>query len=136
MRKIFRNAYSGFIALRMHCFFGSKMTHLTRQPSIFLEKLYSHTFWPLLSRWIEKTFLVDPVLWSHYFWAQNGPFAKNDFFFFRKTINITSMYYLQLATGQNFKKTVRVDPGLWGCIIFGPKMAHLLQREFFQKIHQ
>ena len=25
---------------------------------------------------------------------------------------------------QNFEKILRADPELWGCAIFGPKMAH------------
>ena len=35
------------------------------------------------------------------------------------------MYLLAPFILQNFKKILRADPELWGCAIFGPKMAHL-----------
>ena len=35
------------------------------------------------------------------------------------------MYLLAPFILQNFKKFLRADPGLQGCAIFGPKMAHL-----------
>ena len=31
----------------------------------------------------------------------------------------------------NFKKIVRADPELQGCITFGPKMTHLPRQNFF-----
>ena len=33
----------------------------------------------------------------------------------------------------NFKKIVRADPELQGCITFGPKMTHLPRQNFFWK---
>ena len=35
---------------------------------------------------------------------------------------------------QNLKKLFTVDPELWGCATFGPKMVHLPQTKFFWKI--
>ena len=32
---------------------------------------------------------------------------------------------------QNFKKILRADPELWGCVVFEPKMAHLSWTNFF-----
>ena len=50
--------------------------------------------------------------------------------FLRKQNNfnvpITSLFILQ-----NFKKILGADPELWGCAIFGPKMAHLSWTIFF-----
>ena len=46
-------------------------------------------------------------------------------FFSRKTTNKIFMSLLAPFTLQNFKKLLRADPELWGCAIFGPKMAHL-----------
>ena len=46
----------------------------------------------------------------------------NDFF---------SCTYQPLSFCIIFKKTLRADPELWGCAIFGPKMAHLSWTKFF-----
>ena len=47
-------------------------------------------------------------------------------------------YYFHLPIGPfhcaKFKKILAADPELWGCAIFGPKMVHLLQTNFFWKI--
>ena len=58
---------------------------------------------------------------------------KLDFFFFWKTINISSMHLLNPFIVQNFKKILRVDQELWGCTIFCPKMACLLEKIFFSR---
>ena len=59
----------------------------------------------------------------HHFWAQNGPFAPNKTFW--EIINIIFIYLLAPFIVQNFKKILTPDQELWGCAIFGPKMAHL-----------
>ena len=41
------------------------------------------------------------------------------------------MYLLAHFILQNFKKILRVDPELWGCAIFGTKMAHFVMNKFF-----
>ena len=53
--------------------------------------------------------------------------------FFLKIINIILIYQLALFTVQKFKKILPVDPELWGCTIFGSKMAHFPKWEFFRK---
>ena len=67
-----------------------------------------------------------------HFWAQNGPFAPNKNFFW-KIINIILIYLLAPFIVQNFKKILPADPELWGCAIFGPKMAHFPKWEFFSE---
>ena len=52
-------------------------------------------------------------------------------FFFWKIINIILIYLLAPFIVQNFKKILPADPELWGCAIFGPKMAHFPKWEFF-----
>ena len=52
-------------------------------------------------------------------------------FFSLKTTNKIFMYLLTPFILQNFKKILRADPELWGCAIFGPKMAHLSWTKFF-----
>ena len=66
-----------------------------------------------------------------HFLIQNGPFAPPKFFF-SKIINIILIYLLGFFVVQNFKKILRADPELWGCAIFGLKMAHFSKWEFFQ----
>ena len=41
------------------------------------------------------------------------------------------MYPLAPFILQNFKKSFRAGPELWGCAIFRPKMAHLSWTKFF-----
>ena len=53
--------------------------------------------------------------------------------FFWKIIKIILIYLLAPFIVQNFKKILPADPELWGCAIFGPKMAHFPKWEFFQK---
>ena len=57
------------------------------------------------------------------------------FFFFLEIIKIIFIYLLAPFIGQNLKKILPVDPELWGCAIFGPKMAHFSKWEFFQKTY-
>ena len=49
----------------------------------------------------------------------------------------TNHYYFHLTIGPfhcaKFKKILTADPELWGCTIFGPKMAHFLKSEFFSE---
>ena len=51
----------------------------------------------------------------YHFWAQNGPFAPQNFFW---KINIILINLLAPFIVQNFKKIHPVDPELWGCAIF------------------
>ena len=67
------------------------------------------------------------------FRTQNGSFALKKFFLVQ-TIIITFIYLLALFIVQNFKKNLTVDPELQGCTIFGPKMVHFPQTNFFWKI--
>ena len=55
---------------------------------------------------------------------------KNSFW---KIINITLIYLLVPFIVQNLKKILPADPELWGCTIFGPKMAHFPKWEFFSE---
>ena len=46
----------------------------------------------------------------HHFWAQNGPFAPNNFFFL--IINVILIYLLAPFIDQNLKKILPADPEL------------------------
>ena len=69
-----------------------------------------------------------------HFWVQNAPFALNKKSFV-KIIKITSICILAPFSVQNFKKILRVDPELWGWVIFGSRLVHLPQtRTFWGKV--
>ena len=55
--------------------------------------------------------------------------------FLVQTIIITFLYLLAIFIEQNLKKILTVDPELWGCAIFGPRMVHLPQKFFWRIIN-
>ena len=63
---------------------------------------------------------------------QNDTFAPNKNFF-KKTINISSMYLLTPFIVQNFKNILGAYPKLQGRAIFRPKMTHLPRKKFFSE---
>ena len=94
--------------------------------------LLSSTYWPF-SLWkvLKNSYSGSRVMRIHDFWDQNSPFAPN--IFFLRIINIILIYLLAPFIMQNFKKILPVDPEIWGCAIFWPKMAHFLRWKFSQK---
>ena len=116
--------------------FGPKIPPFV-QNNIFWYKpllLLSSTYWLFSMGTIKKkSYNGSKVMRICHFWVQNGPFAFFFFFFFLKIINITLIYLLAPFIVQNFKKILPADPELWGCAIFGPKMAHFPKWEFFRK---
>ena len=89
----------------------------------FLEKTIIIIFIYLLALFIVqnlKKLSRSRVMTMCHFWTQNGPFAP---IFFGKFINIILIYLLAPFIGKNFLKILPADPKLWGCAIFGPKMA-------------
>ena len=66
-----------------------------------------------------------------HFQAQKGPFVLKKIFSIQTSI-ITFIYLLALFIVQNLQKIITVDPKLWGCPIFGPKIAHLPQTFFLE----
>ena len=64
------------------------------------------------------------------FWAKMVHLPQ---FFFWKIINIILIYLLAPFIVQDFKNILPMDPDLWGCAIFGSKMAHFPKWKFFQK---
>ena len=80
---------------------------------------------------LPRTFLFWKIINFHHYQSQNYHY-HNDIIII--IIIIIVIYPLVSFIGQNFKKIVPGDPELWGCAFFGPKMAHFLKWEFFQKI--
>ena len=114
--------------------FSDPKWHICLGQKIFGTKVYI-TFIKLLvhcAKFKKNSYRGSRVMRMHHFWAQNGPFAPNNFFFW-KIINIIFIKLLAPFIVQQFKKILPGDPELWGCTIFGPKMTHLPKWEFFQK---
>ena len=113
---------------------GPKMTHLSWTKFFWYKPLLllSSTYWPFSLCKIQKNSYSGSRVRMPHFWAQNGPFAPNKFFFW-KIIKMLLIYLLGPFVVQNFKKILPVDPELWGCGIFGPKMARFPKWEIFQK---
>ena len=67
------------------------------------------------------------------FSVQNGSFVLNKICLVQ-TIIIIFIYLLNLFIVQNLKNILTADPELRRCAIFGFKMVHLPQKNFFWKI--
>ena len=69
---------------------------------------------------------------KHHLQDQNGPFFLYKSFLVQTIVNC---YYFHLPIGSfhcaKLKKILTVDPELWRCPIFGSKMVHLPQTNFF-----
>ena len=112
--------------------FGPKMAHLSWTKFFWYKPLLllSSTYWPFsLCKIFKNSYCESRVMRMHHFWAQNGPFAPNNFFW--KIINIILIYLLVPFIGQNFKKILPADPESWGCTIFRPKIAYFTKLNFF-----
>ena len=65
-----------------------------------------------------------------HFWTQNGSFVPNKSFL-EKITNTIFIYLLTRFIMQNVFKIVTADPDLWGCTIYGPKIAHLGKADIY-----
>ena len=103
-----------------------------RIPQFLLNKIFwykpllllSSTYWPFPLGKIFKKILQWILSY------EDAPFLGPKWsicpkqFLFRKILNIILIYLLARFIVQNFKKILHADPELWGCAIFGPKLAH------------
>ena len=106
----------------MRCaIFEPKTTHFSW--TIFLVQTIIITFIYLLALFIVQNLKK--------FLQQIQSYEDAPFLLFLKIINIILIYLLAPFIVQNFKKILPADPELWGCTIFGPKMAHFPKWEFF-----
>ena len=65
------------------------------------------------------------------FWAPNGSFAPNKFFFWKKIINVIFIYLLAPFILQNFEKILKANPDLRGCSTFGCKIPQFVLNKIF-----
>ena len=75
------------------------------------------------------------------FWDQNSPFVRNKkcqpicpeqkMFWYKPLLLLWSTYGPFISA--KFKINLTMDPELWRCTIFGPKMVHLPQVNFFSE---
>ena len=94
---------------------------------------FSCAYWPLSFCKIFKKFLGPIQSYEDVpFSGPKWPICHEQNFF-----GTNHYYYFHLPIGPfhcaKFKKILTADPELWGCAIFGPKMAHFPKWEFFQK---
>ena len=82
---------------------------------------------------MNKIFLVQTIIITFIYLLAFFIVQNLKQFFLWKFINIIFIYLLAPFIVQNLKKILPADPELWGCIICGPKMAHLPRWELFQK---
>ena len=109
--------------------FQTQMAHLPKM--IFLELTnFLVPLGPFHYEKSQKILTVDPDLWWHASFRPKWSIPHNENFF-RKTINISSIYPLVPFIEQNFKKVLRVDPELRGYTIFGTKMTDLPKMQLF-----
>ena len=104
--------------------FGPKMAHLPWTTFLLVQTII------FTSIYLLYLFTVQNL---KKFLQQIQSYEDAPFLFFWKIINIILIYLLAPFIVQNFKKILPVDPALWGCAIFGSKMAHFPKWEFFQK---
>ena len=106
------------------------------QMNFFLQKqliTFSCTYYPLsfckiLKKFLEPIQSYEDVPFSGKKWPiypERNFFGTNHYYYFHLPI---STFHCA-----KFKKILTANPELWGCTIFGPKMAHLPKWEFFQK---
>ena len=104
------------------------------EPNVFGRSHYYYFHLPIsafhCAKFKKNSYRGSRVPRMHHFWAQNGPIAapKN---FLEKIINLIFIYLSASIILQNFKIFFTLDPELWGCTIFGPKMAYFSKGEFF-----
>ena len=112
--------------------FRSKMVHLSWTNFFWYKPLLPSTYWPFSLCKILKKFLQ----WIQTY--EDAPFLEPKWsicppIFFWKIIDIILIYLLASFILQNLKKILQSDPELWGCAIFGPKIAHFPKWELFRK---
>ena len=129
--KIFRYQIAPFILQNFKTFLESKMAHL------FWTKFFStnHCYYfhlpigPFYYAKFEKILKVVLELWCTIFGFKMVHSPQTNFFW--KIIKIILIYLLAPFIVQNFEKILPADPELWGCTVFGPKIAHFPKLYFF-----
>ena len=108
------------------------MSWLFKDPVVIMKEIMS---------WLFKVSIVT-VAWLSFNHAQSNSknvlkrsnftrwnfFSKNNYLNFN--VPITCPFHASFIL-QNSKKILAADPELWGCAIFGPKMAHLSWKKNF-----
>ena len=94
------------------------------QMNFFLEKQltkFSCTYWPL-SFW---------KIFKKFFKIKKIPICHEQLFWYKPLLLLSSTYWSFSLC--KILKILTADPELWGCAIFGPKMGHFPNENFFQK---
>ena len=117
------------------CHFRTQNSPICPEQKVFGTNHYYYFHLPISPfhwvKFLKNSYSESRVMRMHHFWAQNGSFAPNKFFW-KKSISFSSTYW-PLLLCKIFKKVLTADPELWRCVSFGPKIAHLPKWEFFSE---
>ena len=107
----------------LHCLRILIMSWLFKDPVVIMKEIMSWLFKDPINSGLAQFEHAqsNTKKWPQ---GQKDQIAPNKFFS-QKTANKIFMYLSAPFILQNFKKILRGDLELWGCAIFGPKMAHL-----------
>ena len=120
--------------LRGCAIFGTKMAHLSWTKFFWYNPLssLSSTFWTFSLCKIQKnTYWGSRVIRMYYFWAQNGPFSPNKFFW--KIFNIILINLLALSLCKILEKFFQQIQSYEDAQLLGPKWPISPNENFFQK---
>ena len=131
--KIFKKFLEQIQSYEDASFLGAKWFICPKQNFIWKKSLisFSSTYWTVSFSKILKKLLKLIQIYEDV--PLSDPKYSN--LSWTKFFGTNHYYYFHLPIGPfhcaKFKKILTADPELWGCAIFGPKMVHLPQTNFF-----
>ena len=115
--------------------FGPKIAHLPWTKVLWHKPLLlSSTYCPFSLCKIKKNFYSrSKVMRMHHFWAQNGPFASNNFFFGKLLISFSSLTISPFHYAKFKKKFFHQIQSYEDAQYLGPKWTISPNENFFRK---
>ena len=95
------------------------------------DKIFLYLLAPFILQNFKTNLTADPELCA-IFRSKMTHLSWTKFFWYKPLLLLSSTYW-PFSLCKILKKILTVDPELWGCTIFGPKIAHFPKWEFFQK---
>ena len=121
------------------CHFRAQNSPICPEQNFFATNHYYYFHLPIdpLCKIRKKnSYSESRVMRMHHFWAQNGSFTPNNYFFLKKIINIIFIYILAPSILQNLKKKFLESMQSNEDVPFsGPKYPNLSWTKFFGTSH-